>query len=112
MTDVPGKGIPDEASHVFGDALILLIQWKGGADEPMVMLDGQLLRISMVFSRVANLRYADKLPRAMLDLLLAYAGRKPTRQSDLTILTVSPTYETAAHCLLRWFNEKFAPPRR
>jgi hypothetical protein len=52
MADDPSKGIPNEASDAFGEALILLIQWKGGAEEPTVMLDGQLLRISMAFSRV------------------------------------------------------------
>jgi hypothetical protein len=111
MTGVSGKGIPDEASHVFGEALILLIQWKGGADEPTVMLDGQLLRISTIFSRVANLRYEDAVPRGMLDLLLAYAGKHRRRQPDMTALTLVPTYETAARCLLKWFNEKFRAPR-
>ena len=52
MADLARKGIPDEAGHVFGEALILLVEWKGGAEEPTVMLDGQLLRISMAFSRV------------------------------------------------------------
>jgi hypothetical protein len=112
MASTPGKPIANEASHVFGEALILLVQWKGGADEPTVMLDGQLLRISMVFSRVANLRCADTLPRGMLDLLLAYAGRDQNRHAELTALTLTPTYEAAARCLLRWFNEKFVPPPR
>jgi hypothetical protein len=74
------------------------------------MLDGQLLRISLVFSRVANLRCADTLPRGMCDLLLAYARRDASRHAELTTLTHSPTYEAAAQCLLRWFNEKFVPP--
>jgi hypothetical protein len=112
MASTPRKAIPGEASHAFGEAMILLVQWRGGADEPTVMLDGQLLRISLVFGRVANLRCADTLPRGMLDLLLAYAGREPTRHAELTALTLTPTYETAARCLLRWFNEKFAPPAR
>jgi hypothetical protein len=112
MADPAGKGIPDKASDAFGEALILLIQWRGGADEPTVMLDGQLLRISMVFSRVANPRYADALPRSMRDLLLAYARREPTRHTELAALTKTPTYETAARCLLTWFNEKFVPPPR
>jgi hypothetical protein len=77
------------------------------------MLDGQLLRISMVFGRVANPRYADMLPSGMRDLLLAYARREPTRHSELAALMLTPTYETAARCLLRWFKEKFRPlPRR
>jgi hypothetical protein len=103
---------PDEAGHVFGEALILLVQWKGGAEEPTVMLDGQLLRISAIFSRVANLRCADTIPRGMRDLLLAYARREPTRHSELTALLLTPSYETAARCLLKWFNEKFTPPPR
>jgi hypothetical protein len=112
MADDPSKGIPNEASDAFGEALILLVQWKGGAEEPTVMLDGQLLRISMVFGRVANPRYADKLPRGMCDLLLAYARREPTRHTELTALLLTPSYETAARCLLKWFDEKFVPPRR
>jgi hypothetical protein len=72
----------------------------------------RLLRISMVFSRVANPRYADTLPRGMRDLLLAYARRDTTRHSELTAFMLTPTYETAARCLLRWFNEKFVPPPR
>jgi hypothetical protein len=112
MTDVPGKRLLDEESHVFGEALILLVQWKGGADEPMVMLDGQLLRISMVFSRVANLRCKDTLPRGMRDLLLAYARKDRTRHTELSALMLTPTYDTAARCLVRWFAKKFVPPPR
>jgi hypothetical protein len=107
MSSIPDEPIPADASHVFGEALILLVQWRGGADEPTVTLDGQSLRISVIFNRVANLRYLDALPRGMLDLLLGYARRDPTRHAELTALTLTPTYETAARCLLRWFNEKF-----
>jgi hypothetical protein len=110
MADVPGKRLLE--SHVFGEALILLVQWKGGADEPTVLLDGQLLRISVVFSRVANLRCADTLPRGMRDLLLAYGQKDASRHTELTALMLTPTYETAARCLSRWFNEKFVPPPR
>jgi hypothetical protein len=112
MASTSGKPIPDEAVHVFGEAPILLVQWKGGADEPTVLLDGQLLRISTVFSRVADLRCADTLPRGMRDLVLAYAQRDASRHTELTALMATPTYETAARCLLRWFNEKFVPPPR
>jgi hypothetical protein len=112
MPDVPGKPIPPDASHIFGEALILLVQWRGGAEEPTVILDGQLLRINTIFGRVADLRYQDNLPRPMLDLLLTYAGRDPIRQPELTALALTPTYETAARCLLRWFEEKFVPPPR
>jgi hypothetical protein len=34
LANLARKGIPDEAGHVFGEALILLVQWKGGAEEP------------------------------------------------------------------------------
>jgi hypothetical protein len=111
MSSIPYKPIPADASHVFGEALILLVQWKGGADEPTVTLDGQSLRVSVIFNRIANLRYGGTLPRGMLDLLLAYAGREPTRHAELTVLTLTPTYETAARCLLRWFTEKFTAPK-
>jgi hypothetical protein len=112
MAKVSDKGIPDEARHAFGEAMILLVQWKGGADEPTVMLDGQLQRISVIFNRIANLRHADTLPRGMQDLLRVYAGRDPTRHAELTTLTLTPAHETAARCLLTWFDEKFTPPRR
>ena len=82
---------------------------RGGAD---VMLDGQLLRISMIFRRVANLQCADTIPRGMRDLLLAYARRAPTRHTELTALLLTPIYHTAARCLLKWFDEKFRPPTR
>jgi hypothetical protein len=91
MASTSGKPIPDEAGHVFGEALILLVQWKGGADEPMVMLDGQLLHISVVFSRIANLRCADTLPRGMRDLLLAYSQKDVSRHTELTALMLTPT---------------------
>jgi hypothetical protein len=71
---------------------------------------GQLLRISVVFGRVANARYPDALPRGMY--VLAYARRDASRHSELTALMLTRTYETAARCLLRWFNEKFVPPQR
>jgi hypothetical protein len=61
---------------------------------------------------VGEPRYADTLPSGMRDLLLAYARRDPTRHSELAALMLTPTYETAARCLLRWFNEKFRPPPR
>jgi hypothetical protein len=110
MAEASGKPISAEASHAFGEAMILLIQWKGGADEPTVMLGGQLLRISTIFDRITNPKYTDMLPRGMLDLLREYARRDPTRHAELTALTLTPTYEKAAQCLLRWFNEKFTPP--
>jgi hypothetical protein len=110
MASTSGKPIPDEAGHVFGEALILLVQWRGGAEEPT--LDGQLLRISTIFGRVANSRYADTLPGGMRDLLLAYAQRDASRHTELTALMLTPTCETAARCLLKWFDEKFVPPPR
>jgi hypothetical protein len=41
MASIPHKGIPDNASHVFSEALISLVQWKGDSEEPTVTLDGQ-----------------------------------------------------------------------
>jgi hypothetical protein len=38
MSDTPQKPITPQASDVFGEALISLVQWKGGSEEPTVML--------------------------------------------------------------------------
>jgi hypothetical protein len=106
MASASSHQIPDLVSDAFGEALILLIQWRGGADEPVVILDGKPIRISLLFDLVVGQKYTDQLPRSIQELLLTYAGRDPKRQSQLAELTLLPTYEVAAQCLLRWVGQK------
>jgi hypothetical protein len=106
MAGASSRKIPDLVSDAFGEALILLVQWRGGADEPVVILDGKPIRISLLFDLVVGQKYTDRLPRSMQELLLAYAGREPKRQPQLAELTLLPTYEVAGECLLRWVGQK------
>jgi hypothetical protein len=100
------RPIPDEISDAFGEALVLLVQWQGGADEPVAILDGKTLRISVIFELVAKRGFKDKAPRGMLELLRAYAARDPERQNEIAVLALVPTYATAAQCLLKWVDYK------
>jgi hypothetical protein len=45
MTKRADHRIPDSLSHPFGEAIILLIDWKGGAERPVVTFDGKLVPI-------------------------------------------------------------------
>jgi hypothetical protein len=69
------RGIPEEISDPFGEALVLLVQRQGGADEPVTVLDGKTLRISLIFDLVARRAFKDKIPASMLALLQAHAAR-------------------------------------
>jgi hypothetical protein len=100
------RGIPDEISDAFGEALVLLIQWRGGADEPSAVLDGKSLLISLIFELVARRAFKDKIPVSMLALLQAHAVRDRERQKDIAPLTLLPTYGTAAQCLMKWVSYK------
>jgi hypothetical protein len=60
---------PEDISHAFGEALILLIQWRGGADEPAVTLDGERVSIGFVFDLVISREYSAQMPRSMSELL-------------------------------------------
>jgi hypothetical protein len=86
------RGIPEEISDSFGDALVLLIQWQGGADEPVAVLDGKTARISLIFELVARRAFKDKIPASMLALSRAHAARDRERQKDIAPLAFVPTY--------------------
>jgi hypothetical protein len=101
-----GRGIPEEISDAFGEALVLLIQWQGGADEPVAVLDGKTLRISLIFELVARRAFKDKIPASMLALLQTHAARDRERQKDIAPLALVPTYGTAAQCLVKWVSYK------
>jgi hypothetical protein len=71
--------IPADVGDAFGEALVLLVQWQGGADEPVAVLDGKTMPISMIFELVAGRAFRDEVPGSMLELLQTYAGRDPER---------------------------------
>jgi hypothetical protein len=52
--------IPPDVGDAFGEALVLLVQWRGGADEPVTVLDGKTMPISMIFELVAGRASRDE----------------------------------------------------
>jgi hypothetical protein len=73
--------IPADVGDAFGEALVLLVQWQGGADEPVAVLDGKTMPNSMIFELVAGRAFRDEVPRSMLQLLQTYAARDPERSA-------------------------------
>jgi hypothetical protein len=102
----PHPAIPAVVADAFGEALVLLVQWQGGADEPVTVLDGKTMPISMIFERVAGRAFRDEVPPSMLELLKTYAARDPERLKEIAPLVLRPTYKTAAQCLLTWVGYK------
>ena len=98
--------ISTDVADAFGEALVLLVQWQGGADEPFAVLDGKTLPISTIFELVAGRAFRDQVPRSMLELLQTYAAKDPERQKEIAALVLLPTYETAARCSLTWVGYK------
>ncbi len=94
--------IPADVADAFGEALVLLVQWEGGADEPAGILDGRTLKISAIFELVAARAFRDHVPPSMLELLHAYAARSPERRKEIAVLALQPTYECVARCSLTW----------
>jgi hypothetical protein len=72
-----GPSHPDSLGHPFGEAVILLIDWKGGADEPVATFEGEPIPIGVLFNLVAARKFSDRLPASLLQLLLTYAGKEP-----------------------------------
>jgi hypothetical protein len=98
--------IPADVGDAFGEALVLLVQWQGGADEPVTVLDGKTMPISMIFELVAGRAFRDEVPASMLELPKTYAGRDPERKKEIAPLALRSTYQTAARCLLTWVGYK------
>ena len=98
--------IPADVADAFGEALVLLVQWPGGADEPVATFDGKTMPIGKTFELVAGRAFRDEVPGSMLELLQTYAGRDPERQKEIAALALVPTCETAARCLLTWVGYK------
>jgi hypothetical protein len=103
---MPPRPIPIEISDPFGEALVLLVQWRGGQEEPCVLLDGKSLKIGSIFELVARRAFKDEIPESMRKLLQAYASRDKERLKEIAELILVPTYETAARCLLKWVELK------
>jgi hypothetical protein len=74
-TAMTPRPIPDDVADAFGEALVLLVQWKGRAEQPDAVLDGKMMRISVIFELVANRAFKDEVPGSMLELLQTYAAR-------------------------------------
>jgi hypothetical protein len=98
--------IPADVADAFGEALVLLVQWEGGADEPVAILDGRSEKITALFELVAGRAFRNEVPRSMLELLQTYAARDPERKKEIAVLALHPTYEVAARCLLTWVGYK------
>jgi hypothetical protein len=103
--------IPEDIGHAFGEALILLIQWRGGADEPAVTLDGKQVPIGFVFDLVIGRKYSGQMPRSMSELLLTYACGERGGRVQADALRILPTYEVGARCLLIWVGDKKSKAR-
>jgi hypothetical protein len=103
---ISNRRIPDDVSHAFGEAPILLVQWQGGANEPVVSLDGKPIRISLVFDLSLVKKFTDQMPPSMVMLLLTYASKDQARQPQSDQLQLLPTYEIGARCLLKWIGDK------
>ena len=97
--------------EAFGEALILLIQWRGGADEPAVTLDGKQVPIGFVFDLVIGRKYSGQMPRSMSELLLTYACGERGGRVQADALRILPTYEVGARCLLKWVGDKKSKAR-
>jgi hypothetical protein len=100
------RRIPDDVRDTFGEALVLLVQWQGGANEPVVSLDGKTFQISFVFDLVVGRKFTDQMPPSMVKLLLTYASKDHARQPQSDQLQFLPTYEIGARCLLKWLGDK------
>jgi hypothetical protein len=81
------RPIPADVADAFGEALVLLVQWEGGSDETVAILDGRSMNITMIFELVAGRAFRDEVPRSMLELLQTYAARAPERQKEIAVLT-------------------------
>jgi hypothetical protein len=103
MTGTSDRSIPDEIRRAFAEALILLVQWPGGADEPVATIDGKSIRTGFVSDLVINRKHTDQMPYSMVKLLLAYGSKDAARQPQLVL---GPTYEVGARCLVKWVGDK------
>jgi hypothetical protein len=100
------RRIPDDVRDAFGEALVLLVQWQGGANEPVVSLDGKTFQISFVFDLVVGRKFTGQMPPSIVKLLLTYASKDHARQPQSDQLKLLPTYEIGARCLLKWVGDK------
>jgi hypothetical protein len=100
------RRIPDDVRDAFDEALILLVQWQGGTNEPVVNLDGKPIRLSLVFDLVIGRKFRDQMPPSMVELLVTYASKDRSRQRQSEQLQLLPTYEIGARCLLKWVGDK------
>ena len=60
--------IPADAPDAFGEALVLLVQWQGGADELVALLGGKTMSISMIFELVAGRASRHERPLGVMEI--------------------------------------------
>jgi hypothetical protein len=89
------SGIPDDVADAFGEAVVLLVQWQGGVDEPVALLDGKTMPISMIFELVASRACRDEVPRSMLKLCVR------TPRETLNVRRKSPRWRSFQPTRLR-----------
>jgi hypothetical protein len=87
MSNRPNQRIPESFSHPFGEAAILLFDWKGGTDEPLVNLEGTPVPIGFLFDLVVERKFSDQVPARLLQLLLTYASSRIRRVSGRRVVT-------------------------
>jgi hypothetical protein len=54
------RPIPDDVTDAFGEALVLLVQWKRGAEEPTAVLDGKTIPIGLIFELVRGRAFSAR----------------------------------------------------
>ena len=95
--------IPADLRDAFDRAVIRLVDWGSGGDEPTVTFDGEPVSISSVFHMV--LPFEEPMPEVLFQDLIAYAARSLERETDGVELGKDRPYATGARCLLRWVRE-------
>jgi hypothetical protein len=95
--------MPADLRDAFDRAVIELVDWHSGGDEPTVSFDGEPVSISGVF-RMA-LPFEEPMPEVIFQDLIAYAARSLERETDGVELSKDRSYASGARCLLGWVRE-------
>jgi hypothetical protein len=97
--------IPDDLREAFERAVVELIHWDRGGEEPSgIGLSGKFYSISDIAGLAGS--FKDRMRESTLRLLLKYASSSLTHQDEQVELGKDPTYETGARCVLQWVRDK------
>jgi hypothetical protein len=102
MIDPVSDPIPANLSEAFDQAVIELIAWDGGGDEPSVSVGGRSTSISAIASLAET--YKDTLPSSLFWRMVGYANRSLERRAGARELSKDGSYATGAGCLLQWLQ--------